>query len=129
MAKRIREKTIARQKSKDTRPFATVSDIGIGLTKVALVLNLIRGKKVDEALAILDATPNGAAPYLTKLVNSAIANAEHNKGLNRSDLYIAECYGTQGPSVKRLNIRARGRADKLYKRSSNLTVILDQIKA
>jgi len=61
-----------------------------------------------------------------KLLNSAIANGENNKGLNKQDLYVAECYATPGPTLKRILIRARGRADRMLKRSCHITIILDQ---
>ena len=91
-------------------------------------MDTVRGKKVNEAIAILDNTPNSAATYINKVVKSATANAENNQGLNRDDLYIAEIYANQGPTMKRLNIRARGRVDRILKRTSHITVVLDTIK-
>ena len=129
MAKRIREKAIARKQNADKRPTATVTNIGVSSTKVKLVLDLVRGKNAEVAATMLENMRNGSALAVKKVIESAMANAEHNMGLNRSDLYVAEIYCTQGPTMKRMSVRARGRADVILKRSSNVTVILDQVKA
>lgn len=129
MAKRIREKAAQRKANADKRPSAHVTNVGISSTKVSLVLDLVRGQKAELAVAILGSTPNGAAVVVKKLIESAMANAEHNLGLSKSDLYVAEIFCTQGPSMKRMNVRGRGRADIILRRSSNITVILDQVKA
>ena len=129
MAKRIREKTAARKANADKRPCAHVTNIGYSSSKVCLVLDLVRGKKVEEAVAILRATTNASAVVVRKLIESATANAENNQGLDKNDLYVAEIYATQGPTLKRINIRARGRADRVLKRTSNITVILDKVNA
>ncbi len=129
MAKRIREKTAARKANADKRPCAHVTNIGYSSSKVCLVLDLVRGKKVEEAVAILRATTNASAVVVRKLIESATANAENNQGLDKNDLFVAEIYATQGPTLKRINIRARGRADRVLKRTSNITVILDKVNA
>ena len=129
MAKRIREKTAARKANADKRPCAHVTNIGYSSSKVCLVLDLVRGKKVEEAVAILRATTNASAVVVRKLIESATANAENNQGLDKNELYVAEIYATQGPTLKRINIRARGRADRVLKRTSNITVILDKVNA
>lgn len=125
MATRIREKAAKRQANKETRPFAKVKYVRMSPSKVRIVLDVIRGKKVDEAVAILENLPHSAAEVSLKLLNSAIANAENNKGLSRADLYVAEAYAGTGPTLKRINIRARGRADRLLKRTSHITIVLD----
>lgn len=129
MAKRIREKTAARKANADKRPCAHVTNIGYSSSKVCLVLDLVRGKKVEEAVAILRGTTNASAVVVRKLIESATANAENNQGLDKNELYVAEIYATQGPTLKRINIRARGRADRVLKRTSNITVILDKVNA
>ena len=124
MATRIREKAEARRANKDTRPYAKVKYVRMSPSKVRIVLDTVRGKNVEEAVAILANLPHAAAEVSLKLLNSAIANAENNKGLNRSDLYVAEAYACPGPTMKRLNIRARGRADRMLKRTSHITIVL-----
>lgn len=108
---------------------AIANHIRISPRKVKLVLDIIRNQPADKALAILKYTPKAACEVLEKLLKSAIANAENNKGMNRSDLYVAEAYACPGPTMKRLNIRARGRADRMLKRTSHITIILDSKEA
>ena len=126
MATRIKEKAAARQANRDNRPHASVKNVRISSRKVKIVIDLIRGKKVDEALAILEYTPKSAAPVVKKLLESAIANAENNLNMNRDDLYVAEIYANQGPTYKRYWPRSHGRADMILKRTSHITVVLDQ---
>lgn len=128
MAKNIREKTLKRNKEKDTRPYASAKYIGISPAKVAVVLNAVRGKKYEEAVAILSTLPNGAAGVVLKLVNSAASNAEHNKGLNKNDLIVSEIFAGQGPSLKRQMVRGKGSANRMLRRTSHITVILDTVK-
>lgn len=92
--------------------------------KAKLVIDLIRNKDIDEAYAILKHTPRNAAAILEKMLKSAESNAVNNNGLNRDNLYIAECYATQGPTLKRIRPRARGRAYRIRKRSSHITLVL-----
>lgn len=92
--------------------------------KVKVVLDLIRGKKVNEALAILKHTPRAAAPVVEKLLKSAIANAENNHNMNVSNLFVAETYANQGPTLKRFRPRAQGRAYRIRKRTSHITMVL-----
>ncbi len=127
MATRIREKTEAIRKNRDNRPRAIVKHVRISPSKVKFVLNNIRGKKVEVALALMENSTQGVAEVLVKLLKSAIANAE-NKGLNRADLIVAETWVAPGPTMKRINIRARGRADRLLKRTCHITMILDEAK-
>lgn len=126
MATRIREKTANRKQNKDQRSFAKANYIRMSPSKVRIVLDTIRGKDVTVAAAILENSPHAAAEVCAKLLKSAVANAENNKSINRADLFVAECYVSPGPTLKRILIRARGRADRMLKRSSHITIILDQ---
>lgn len=128
MATRVKEKSAARKANADKRPHAVARYIRISSRKVKIVIDLIRGKQVDEALAILLYTPKSASPVVTKLLSSAIANAENNLGLSRDGLYVAEVFAGQGPTLKRYWARSHGRADTLLKRSSHITIVLDQAK-
>ena len=94
--------------------------------KVKIVLDLIRNKPVNVAMAIIDNTSKSASEYLKKLLASAIANAENNNGMDKSKLYVAECYATQGPTLKRIQPRAQGRAFKILKRTSHITLVLKE---
>ena len=126
MATRVREKAAARKANADKRPRATAKYIRVTPRKVKIVVDLIRGKQVDQALAILAYTPKSAAPYVEKLLNSAIANAENNLEMDRSSLYVAEAYANQGPTLKRYWARSHGRADMIKKHTSHITIVLDQ---
>lgn len=105
---------------------ATVKYERISSRKVAIVANLIRGKNVDEAMAILQFTPKAGAEVLIKLLKSAIANAENNNQMNHSKLYIAEIYSNQGPTLKRIRPAAKGSAVRIRKRTSNTTIVLKE---
>lgn len=94
--------------------------------KVSIVMDLIRNKPLDEALAILQYTPKAACEPLLKLVNSAAANAENNFNMDRANLYVAECYVCPGPTLKRIMPRAQGRAYRILKRTSHMTVVLKE---
>ena len=94
--------------------------------KVRLVVDLIRGKKVDEAEAILRFTPNKAAEFTIKVLRSALANAEHNLNLNRENLFVTQAFVDQGPSLKRFKPRAMGRADRMLHRTSHITVAVGE---
>ena len=96
--------------------------------KVKIVLDLIRNQKADVAMGILENTPKAASEYLIKLLNSAVANAENNHNMDRDNLYIAECYASQGPTLKRIRPRARGRAFKILKRTSHITLVLKEME-
>ena len=115
-----------RNEHKDTRPSAKLSFARIPEQKACFVLDAIRGKNLNEALAILTYNPRYASTVIKKLVESAAANAENNNGLNRNNLYIAECYAGRGPIMKRIQPRAQGRAYRIQKRMSHITVILDE---
>ena len=109
----------------DSRPRATAKYVRISPFKVRIVLDIIKGKPVTEAVAILENTPKAASEPLLKLVNSAIANAENNMNLARNDLFIAECYADEGPTLKRIQAVSKGRAYRINKRTSHITVVLD----
>ena len=126
MATRVKEKAAARKANADKRPRATAKYIRVTPRKVKIVVDLIRGKQVDQALAILAYTPKSAAPVVEKLLNSAIANAENNLEMDRSSLYVAEAYANQGPTLKRYWARSHGRADMIKKHTSHITIVLDQ---
>ena len=128
MATRMKQKAAARKANADKRPRAVARYIRISSRKVKIVINLIRGKKVDEALAILMYTPKSAAPVVEKLLRSAIANAENNLGMDHESLYVAEVFANQGPTLKRYWARSHGRADTILKRTSHITVVLDEAK-
>ncbi len=126
MATRVKQKAAARKERADKRPRAVAKYVRVSPRKVQIVIDLIRGKKVDDALAILMYTPKSAAPVVEKLLNSAIANAENNLEMNRDDLYVAEVYANQGPTLKRYWARSHGRADLIKKHTSHITIVLDQ---
>ena len=98
----------------------------ISARKVKIVIDLIRGKQVDEALAILKFTPKAASPIVEKLLKSAIANAENNNGLKRDNLFVKEVYANQGPTAKRVRPAPQGRAYRVRKRTSHITIVLDE---
>ena len=128
MATRIREKAAQRKANADKRPHAVARYVRISSRKVKIVLDLIRGKSVAEAQAILRFTPKAAAPVVEKVLNSAVANAENNQELSADTLMVAESFANQGPTLKRYRPRAHGRANRILKRTSHITVILDQAK-
>ena len=126
MATRMREKTAKRRENADKRPHAIARYVRISSRKVKIVIDLIRGKSVKEAQAILAYTPKTATEPVMKVLNNAVANAENNLEMNRDDLYVAETYANQGPTLMRFRPRAHGRASRIRKRTSHITVILDQ---
>ena len=128
MATRSKEKTAYRRERADKRPHAIARYIRMSPRKVKVVIDMIRGKSAKEAAAILTYTPKAACEPVLKVLNSAIANAENNLDMNRDDLYVAEAYANQGPTLKRYRARARGSASPIRKRTSHITVILDQVK-
>ncbi len=123
------KKAVKVQKESETEELvakATVKYARISSRKIAIVANLIRGKNVDEALAILKFTPKAGSEVLEKLLKSAIANAENNNQMNHSKLYIAEIYSNQGPTLKRIRPAAKGSAVRIRKRTSNTTIVLKE---
>ena len=130
MAKGHRSK-IKRERNKlqrETRPSAKLSYARVSVQKACFVLDAIRGKDVQTALATLEYNPRYASGLIKKLLESAIANAENNNGMNRENLYVAECYANKGPTMKRIQPRAQGRAYRIEKRMSHITVVLDEKK-
>ena len=111
---------------KDTRPSAKLSNARISASKAAFVLDAIRGKDANTALAIVTYNPRYGSELITKLLKSAIANAENNNGLAAENLYVAECYANQGPTLKRIKPRAQGRAYRILHRTSHITIVLDE---
>jgi large subunit ribosomal protein L22 len=126
MATRQRAKSERIAKTRDKRPMAIARYIRIPSGKIEIVLDLIRGKMYDEAVAILNNTNKSASPVILKLLNSAAANAENNLNLNKDNLYVAECMSMTGPTMKRMMPRARGRADRILKRTAHIKIILDE---
>ena len=120
------EKTENKSETEELVAKATVKYARISSRKIAIVANLIRGKNVDEALAILKFTPKAGSEVLEKLLKSAIANAENNNQMNHSKLYIAEIYSNQGPTLKRIRPAAKGSAVRIRKRTSNTTIVLKE---
>jgi large subunit ribosomal protein L22 len=94
--------------------------------KVSIVLDLIRNKPVEEAMAILKHTPKAATEPLEKLLKSAMANAENNHSMDVSRLYVAQCYACPGPILKRIRPRSQGRAYRVLKRTSHVTLVLKE---
>jgi len=117
-----------RNEQKDLRPSAKLSYARISVQKACFVLDAIRGKDVQTAMAILEYNPRYGSQIVKKLLASASANAENNQGLNPENLYVAECYANQGPTMKRIRPRAQGRAYRILKRMSNITIVLDEKK-
>ncbi len=112
--------------NRETRPSAKLSYARVSVQKACFVLDAIRGKDVQTALAVLEYSPRYASSIIKKLLESAIANAENNNGMNAENLYIAECYANKGPTMKRVRPRAQGRAYRIEKRMSHITIVLDE---
>ena len=115
-----------RNANKDTRPSAKLSYAWVSVQKACFVLDAIRGKDVATAKAILEYNPRYASSIIKKLLDSAIANAENNNGMDPAKLYIAECYANCAPTMKRVHPRAQGRAYRIEKRVSHITIVLDE---
>ncbi len=105
---------------------AQATYIRISPRKVKIVLDLIRNKPVEEAMAIVKFTPKAACEPIAKLLKSAAANAENNLNLNKEDLYVSECFVCPGPILKRIRPRAQGRAYRIEKRTSHITLVLKE---
>ena len=117
-----------RNANKDTRPSATLSYARVSVQKACFVLDAIRGKDLQTALGIVTYNPRYASSLIKKLLDSAAANAENNNGMDPAKLYVEECYANQGPTMKRVRPRAQGRAYRIEKRMSHITVVLDERK-
>ena len=108
---------------------ATLKFARISSRKVKIVADLIRGKHVDEALAIMKFTPKASSEVLEKLLKSAIANAENNHDMKHENLYVAEIFANQGPTLKRIRPAAKGSAVRIRKRTSHITIVLKEKEA
>ncbi len=115
-----------RNEQKDTRPSAKLSYARMSVQKACFVLDAIRGKDVEAALGILSYNPRYASGVIKKLLESAVANAENNNGLSKDHLYVAECFANKGPTMKRIHPRAQGRAYRIEKRTSHISIVLDE---
>ena len=105
---------------------ATLKYARISARKVKIVADLIRGKDVAQALAIVKFTPKASSEIIEKLLKSAIANAENNHSMDSKKLYIAEIYANQGPTLKRIRPAAKGSAVRIRKRTSHITIVLKE---
>ena len=117
------EETIVKE-ARATLKFARISS-----RKVKIVADLIRGKDVDEALAIVNFTPRASSELIEKLLKSAIANAENNHEMKHENLYVAEIFANQGPTLKRIRPAAKGSAVRIRKRTSHITIVLKEKEA
>ena len=108
---------------------ATLKFARISSRKVKIVADLIRGKNVDEALTIVKFTPKASSEVLEKLLKSAIANAENNHDMKHENLYVAEIFANQGPTLKRIRPAAKGSAVRIRKRTSHITIVLKEKEA
>ena len=113
---------------KDLRPSAKLSYARVSVQKACFVLDAIRGKDLETAIGIVTYNPRYASTLIKKLLESAAANAENNNNMDISTLYVAECYASDAPTMKRVHPRAKGRAYRILKRSSHITVVLDEKK-
>ena len=126
MATRSKMKSQYRKENADRRPHATAKHIRISSRKVKIVIDLIRGKSVEDAEAILMYTPKAASEPLLKLLKSAAANAENNHKMDPEKLYVSEVFATPGPIIKRIMPRAQGRAYRINKRTSHVTIAVTE---
>ena len=125
--------TIRKQDVNERRAFIcklklSLRTVRIAPRKVRLVVDLIRGKQVGEAVAILKLTPKAASPVVEKLLNSAMANAEHNYEMDINNLVVSQVFVDEGPTLKRFRPRAQGRASQINKRTSHITIVLSEKK-
>ncbi|MCI9560240.1 50S ribosomal protein L22 [Clostridiaceae bacterium] len=115
-----------RNAKRDTRPSAKLSYARVSVQKACFVLDAIRGKDLETAIGIVTYNPRYASTLIKKLLESAAANAENNNNMDRSKLYVEECYANKGPTMKRVKPRAQGRAYRIEKRMSHITVVLNE---
>ena len=115
-----------RNENKDTRPSAKLSYARVSVQKACFVLDAIRGKDLNTALGIVTYNPRYASTLIKKLLESARANAENNNGMDPARLYVEECYANKGLTMKRIKPRAQGRAYRIEKRMSHITVVLNE---
>jgi len=115
-----------RNEQKDKRPSAKLSYARVPVQKACFVLDAIRGKDLNTAIGIVTYNPRYASSVIGKLLKSAAANAENNNNMQRDKLYVAECYANKGPTMKRIHPRAQGRAYRIEKRTSHITIVLKE---
>ena len=113
------QETVVKNEARATLRYSRIS-----ARKVKIVADLIRGKNVDEALAIVKFTPKASSEIIEKLLKSAIANAENNHGMSHEKLYVAEIFANQGPTLKRIRPAAKGSAVRIRKRTSHITIVV-----
>ena len=123
MATNMKKKAARVEEKREKRPYAVAKYVRVSPYKVRTVLDLIRGKSVREAQAILENSVNGGAAPTKKVLMSAVANAEHNQGMDRGDLYVAECYANGGMMLKRMQPVSKGRGHAILTRMTHITVI------
>lgn len=114
--------------SEITSAKAVAKTVRIAPRKVRLVVDLIRGKKIGEAISILKFTPRSASPVVEKVLMSAVANAEHNYDLDIENLVVSEAFVNEGPTMKRFRPRAKGSASPINKRTSHITIVVSENK-
>ena len=114
------------QTQRDLRPKAHAKFVRLSDTKARIVLNQIKGKDVGTALSVLTYSPRYAADIIKKVLHSAMANAENNLGMDISRLYVEEVFANQGPTLKRVRPRAQGRAYRIEKKTSHISIILNE---
>ena len=107
---------------------AVARTVRIAPRKARLVVDLIRGKQIGEAVAILNLTPKAASPIVEKVLKSAMANAEHNYEMDVNNLVVTKAFVDEGPTLKRFRPRAMGRASQINKRTSHITIVLTEKK-
>lgn len=115
-----------RNSQKDLRPRAKLAYARLSVQKACFVLDAIRGKDVGTAVSILKYNRRFASSLILKLLESAIANAENNRGLDAANLYVEECFANKGPTMKRIRPRAQGRAYRIEHRMSHITIVLNE---
>jgi large subunit ribosomal protein L22 len=111
---------------RENRPHAIHRYARVSDTKARIVLEQIKGKDIDTASSILLYSPRYASELILKVLKSAVANAKNNMQLDEEDLVVMEVFADQGPTMRRLKPRARGRADRISKRTSHITIVLDE---
>lgn len=115
-----------RNAEKDTRPHATGRYLRVSSTKAKLLLDQIKGKDVETAKALLLYSPRYSADLIGKILASAVANAENNLGLDSENLFVEEAFANQGPTIRRMRARSHGRADRIEKKTSHISIILNE---
>ncbi len=115
-----------RNEAKDSRPYAILRYVRLSPIKAKVVLDQIKGKDIKVAKAMLSYSPRYASAVIAKILNSAIANAENNLGLDTEKLFVEEAFANQGPTMRRFRARSHGRADRIEKKTSHISIILNE---